>query len=449
MHDRPRTLSELAGVTGGRLVGLDGPLTTATMDTRRLVDGQVFVALRAERDGHHFLDDAARRGAVGALVSADHDGPRPPGLAVVEVTDPLDALTAWAAAARQAYDRPVIGITGSVGKTSARTATSTVLAGAGWDVTETPASWNNQIGVPLTLIAAADHGGDAVVLELGARLPGDIAHLTGLVRPTVAVVTAVAEAHLETLGSLAGVQAEKGALVEGVAPGGTAVLNVDDPRVAAMASRAPIDTGVVSVGESPDAEVRIVAIELDDLGRVHLELTADDADHHLALPVTGRHWASIAALAVATGRAVGVDVAVAVEALADLEVTPSRMQRHVTPDGVVVLDDAYNANPASVASALRTLAEVPAGRRVAVLGQMAELGEDRRALHRRIATLAEELGIEVVAVDEADYGPTPIGLDEATERCRALRAGDIVLVKASRVAGLERLVTALIDPVPS
>jgi len=441
------TLDDVARVTGGRVVGpahlvVDG----ATMDSRALRPGQLFVALQADRDGHDFLTDARAAGAGAVLLERADDG----GPAVV-VADAGAALTELGAHARDRLDgvvvdgRPVavIGVTGSVGKTSVKD----LIAAATAPSRTTAASlrsFNNELGVPLTLLEAADDT-EVAVIEMGARGVGHVRELCAIARPTIGVVTAVALAHTEAFGAIDEVARTKGELVESLTADGTAVLNLGDERVAAMAGRTT--AGVLTYGLDR-GDVRAEGVVLDDHLRPRFTLVTPWGGAEVLLAVRGRHNAENAAGAAAAALAAGADFDGVVAGLSDATLSPWRMELTVAPSGARVLNDAYNANPTSMLAALDALADMEADRHTAVLGPMAELGEHADPEHRRITQRAEALGVRIVAVDTDAYGPgtdVVTGVDGAVAALGDLGPGDALLIKASRVAGLERLAHRLLD----
>lgn len=439
------TLADIAEACGGSVTGSPEAVVEGfSIDSRSLAQGQMFVAIRAERDGHDFLAGAVAAGAAAALVERPEAAP--PGLATVTVPDTAAGLLAIGRAARSRVDGPVVGITGSVGKTSTKDMAAAAV-GAGMPTVASPRSWNNELGVPLTLANAPD-AVRAVVLEMGARGPGHIALLCRTGRPTIGVVTAVASAHLEMFGDLDGVARAKGELVEALPTDGTAVLNGDDRRVSAMAARTSAAVVRYSTQEQPPPGAEVVAegIRLDEELRPSFHLSSPWGAAEVTLEARGRHQVGNALAALTVAALAGVDVVAASDALRRAALSPWRMELQRSRSGALILNDAYNANPTSMAAALRSLAAVPAGRRVAVMGPMAELGADGPQQHRAMADLAAELGIDVVAFRSDDYGPDPV-----TDADGVLRAvGDLgpdmaVLVKGSRVAALEEVATRLAE----
>jgi UDP-N-acetylmuramoyl-tripeptide--D-alanyl-D-alanine ligase len=428
--------SEIAAEVGGSLVGPDVQVEGAGIDSRQLAPGQLFVAVVGERDGHDHIDDALAAGAAAYLTARSPQG----GTAVV-VDDPAAALTRLGAAARSRLPDRVVGVTGSVGKTTTKDLAAAAL-GSSLRTHANLRSFNNELGVPLTLLGAPD-GTEAVVVEMGARGIGHIADLCAVARPTVGVVTTVEAVHTELFGDLEGVARAKGELVEALPSDGTAVLNAERPAVLAMGART--SARILTFGVA-GGDVRASDVVLDGELRAAFTLESPWGATEVRLGLRGAHNVANALAAVAAALACGVDLGAAVGALAEAEGSPWRMDLRRAPGGALVLNDAYNAGPASMAAALRSLAELDADRRVAVLGVMAELGPQGPQAHREAAALAAELGIQVVAVGTADYGvPAVADLDEARAALGSLGPGDAVLVKGSRVAGLERLAAVLLD----
>lgn len=401
------------------------------IDSRNLRPGSLFVALVSERDGHDFVGAASAAGAAAALVERLVDVAIPQ----IVVSDTQVALVALGRGARSRLEgADVIGVTGSVGKTTTKDLLASILALAGPSAAS-ERSLNNELGVPLTLLGAPSDA-TRVVVEMGARGAGHIAHLCSVASPTVGVVTAVVEAHTEVFGSVDDIAVAKGELIESLPRGGLAVLNADDVRVAAMASRSAAP--VLSFGDA--GEVRAFEVMLDDDLRPHFRLTTPWGHHDVALTISGRHNVGNALAAAAAALGIGVPLDTVVEGLQSATGSPWRMAVDRTPSGAVVINDSYNANPTSMRAALDALAAVDARRRIAVLGVMAELGDSAAADHAEIADYAASLGIEVVAVGTDLYGPNPSAdVDAAARRIGTPDAHTAVLVKGSRVAGLETL----------
>ena len=426
-----------AHAVGGRLVGPDVDFDGASFDSRTTRPGQLFVPLIAERDGHDFIGDARSRGAVAHLTSRPDDDRRD-GTAI-EVADTAAALTALAQWARQRLDAEAVGITGSVGKTSTKDLVAAAV-GAARRTTANERSFNNEQGLPVTILGAPGNV-EVLVLEMGMRGFGQISALCEIGRPSIGVVTAVADAHTELVGDIDGVARAKRELVEALPRQGTAVLNADDPRVLAMASATAASVLTYGIG----GDVRVVDLELDGRARAHFRLASPWGEAPVSLGVSGAHMAFNAAAAVAVAGTLGVDLGSAIAGVERGELSAMRMEVIDHASGAAIVNDAYNANPTSMRAALEAVAAMRGGRKIAVLGLMAEL-DDPAAGHREVAEVAAELGIEIVAVGTADYGITPVdGPAAVAPVLGALRADDIVLVKASRAAGLERVVRSLIE----
>ena len=428
---------------GGTLHGDDIEIDGAAIDSRALRAGQLFVPVRGERDGHDFIDAAQEAGAAAALRSRSASVDHLDGFSIIEVDDAELALRSVGEAARGRLRAPVVGITGSVGKTSTKDLLVSI-SGRSLRVSANEKSFNNELGVPLTLVNA-DADSELVIIEMGARGAGHIADLCAIADPTIGVVTAVELAHAEFMGGIDGIAAAKGELIEHLPASGVAVLSFDNPLVAAMGDHT--DATVVRFGLR-GGEVRAVGVTLDDDLRPRFRLESDWGSIDVVQAVRGRHQVGNALAAAAVAFTIGVPLDDIAAGLGAAELSPWRMELRVTPSGARVLNDAYNAGPASMEAALRALAELPAVNHIAVLGLMAELGEESTAAHRRIAEVADSLGIRLLAFGDAEYGADVERVDDVPEALAALgdlTAADAVLVKGSRVAGLERLADALLD----
>ena len=422
--------SEAASATGGRLRGPDVWIEGASFDSRSLPPGSLFVPIVAARDGHDHIADAFSAGAAASLTSRPV-GPRDlaPGNTMIEVDDTAAALMALGRWARSRRPDRVVGITGSVGKTSTKDLLAAALAST-LRTAASPRSFNNEQGLPVTILDSPEDT-EVMVLEMGTRGLGEIARLCAVARPSVGVVTAVGAAHTAQLGGIEGVARAKGELIEALEPTGVAVLNADDARVRAMATRT--SARILTYGAALDADVHVDAVRLDDRARPRFTVRTPWGTTDVELAVSGAHMALNAAAAIAAAGTLGVTPDVAAAA-ASATVSAGRMQVLTAPGGAVVVNDAYNANPTSVVAALDALAAMPARRRVAVLGLMAEI-EDPPAGHRLVAAHAARLGIEVVAVSVDLYGVTPV--ENPVRALGPLGPGDAVLVKGSLVAGLQ------------
>lgn len=432
------TTSSLAADLGGRLHGPDVTVDGVGIDTRRLRPGQLFAAVRGERDGHDFVPAAVAEGSPACLV--EHPGPA---TTSVVVPDVARALIRLAGVARRRLPDRVVGITGSVGKTSAKDLLTAVLAER-YVTAASEGSFNNELGVPLTLAnAAADT--EVAVVEMGARGHGHIDVLCSMARPTVGIELAVAPVHVEHMGGLDQIMVAKRELVEALPRDGVAVLNADDSRVLSMASHTPASVLTFGLGEEgPTPDVTATEVTVDDELHPTCTIRSPWGTATARLGVRGLHNVSNALAAAAAGLWLGVPIEAVAEGLAAPSVSAWRMDLVRSPSGTIVLNDAYNASPTSMAAALRALASLPGTRRIAVVGYMAELGETESQDHRVVAALADELGIELLAVGTDLYGRRSVpDAAAALAELGDLGAGVAVLVKASRVAGLERVAHGL------
>ena len=445
------TLEAVADVVGGELVDDTAAQHTVrgvTIDSRTAADGWLFVALPGEHaDGHDFVADALQRGAVGALVERPTGGP-----GQIVVDDAADALLGLGAWVRDTVDPTVVAVTGSSGKTTTKDLIRAAAA-AGRRVVANVGSYNNELGVPLTCCELRTDT-EVLVAEVGARGVGHIAAMAGILRPDVSVVTNVGAAHLEMFRDVAGVARAKAELVEALDADGVAVLNADEPLVAEMA--AATKGRVVTYGTTADAQVRATDIAFDQHARPSFSVDGV----HVTVPLPGAHNVSNALAALAAAQACGVPLAAAADGLRSAVVSRWRMELLTAPSGLTVLNDAYNANPSSMTAALRTLSQMgTGGRRWAVLGHMAELGAGGEEAHRRIGRLCAELGIDALVVvgDKAaaiHEGATAASFrgflaladspaDAVDTVAEQAGADDLVLVKASRSVGLERVAVML------
>jgi UDP-N-acetylmuramoyl-tripeptide--D-alanyl-D-alanine ligase len=455
------TLAEIAAVVGGAVLPGDESVEVsgaAFVDSRTPVRGGLFVAIEGEHvDGHDYAAAAVHAGAAAALARRRVEAP------CVVVADPVVAVGQLARHVRAALpDVVTVGITGSQGKTSTKDLIAQILETAGPTVA-TAGSLNNEIGTPLTLLRA-DESTTFLIVEMGARGRGHIEYLAAMAAPSVGVVLNVGIAHIGEFGSKADIALAKGELVEALPSSGVAVLNADDPLVDAMRSRtvAPVST----FGAADGADVRVVDARLDDDGQVVFALVIDGRRHDLSLALVGLHQAQNAAAAAATALACGLSPEAVVHALATVRARSRwRMELTETPSGVIVLNDAYNANPDSMRAALETLADLgrrrPGSRTVAVLGEMRELGDSADPEHEAVGTLAAVLGIDLLvvvgeparsvhtgAVASSAWGGEAVWVPDVDAARAAVegvvRPGDVVLVKASRAVGLERVGEALV-----
>lgn len=432
--------TEIAAVTSGVLHGDDAEVVGATQDSRELQPGQLFIPVVAERDGHEFIAGALENGAAAYLTQQDPVAHGWGGSAIL-VDDTVAALQALGRHARSRLgEATVVGITGSAGKTSTKDLLASILRQAG-PTHASDKSFNNEMGVPLTIVNAPD-GTAALVVEMGMRGLGQITELCAIAAPTIGIVTTVGVAHTSELGSVEAVVQAKGELVEALPAGGHAVLNADVPEVAGMASRTA--ARVITFGcEAGDVRASHIVLADDLTSMFRLDSPWGSAE--IALGARGEHNVANACAAAAAALASGVGMTSVVAGLLRPDLSPWRMELHTTASGARLVNDAYNANPLSMAAALRSVAALAADRRVAVVGLMGELGDDEAAEHARVVQLAGELGIELLAVADAPYPDVP-RVDELSDVPAALGelgAGDVVLIKGSRSTGLEALVELL------
>jgi UDP-N-acetylmuramoyl-tripeptide--D-alanyl-D-alanine ligase len=448
------TFETIAKWAEGQLVA-GAPTGTATVvctDTRALKAGDFFVALSGENfDAHTFVAEAAKRGAAGALVSKEV-GELPAGFVVIKVADTLVGLQKLALNYRRSLPLQVVGLTGSNGKTSTKDLTAAVL-GEHFQVTKTEGNLNNHIGVPLTLLRA-QHRHQVGVVEMGMNHPGEIAPLAAMALPDVAIITNIGMAHIEFMGSREAIALEKGMLAEALQPSGTLILSAHDDFSASIAARTKADVVLAGIGTG---EVQASDLRPHFSGtkfRLHFDGRSVEAE----LSVPGEHMVRNALLAAAAGRVFGLSLEECAAGLAKLRLTKGRLEQKVVR-GIQILDDTYNANPDSMDAALRTLAGMPAaGRRIAVLGRMGELGTEAERGHRQVGESAAREHIDgVVAVgEEAEWiadaawrgGVEKVvrvaSTEEATKALREwAKPGDVVLIKGSRSAKMERIVEGL------
>ncbi len=448
---------EVAQDLGPALVACAGPLdgppfAGAAIDSRRVQAGALFFALRGERhDGHDFIPQALAAGASGLVVSRPLSDP-PAGVTVYHVTDTARALQLLAAARRGRHPHvPVVGVTGSVGKTTCKELVAAVLARR-YRVLKSEGNLNTEVGLPLALLGLRDEH-QVAVLEMAMFARGDIALLCRIARPRLGVVTNIGPVHLERLGSLEAIAAAKGELVEALPPDGLAVINGDCPWAQRLAARGPAP--VVFYGTSPQCDVQGEVLESRGLEGFSFRLRWRGREATVRSPMPGRHHLHGLLAAAAVGLALGMEWEEVVGALACAR-SDLRLRVLAGPRGSTVLDDSYNASPASVLAALDLLAETP-GRRIALLGDMLELGEAALDGHRQVGAhaarttdvllvLGEMASVVAEAARAAGHGDVrlPADKEEATAMlARELGPGDYLLVKASRALALETVVEAL------
>ena len=441
-----------AQLLGGAGEGIVGGIST---DSQTLEPGALFFALRGPRfDGHDFVRDALARGAVGAVVERVPAGVED-GAALLRVVDTRHALGRLAAVHRHRFALPVVGVTGSVGKTSTKELLATLLAARG-PVLKTPANLNNEIGVPLTLLQLRAHH-RAVVLELAMRGANQIAELSEIAAPTVGVITNVGPAHFEFFDSEEAIARAKGELLERVGARGVAVLNADDPWFPVL--RGIARGSVVRFAIDATAEVRAEDVVLEPT-RSKWRLVTEQGAVPIVLPLSGRHHIANALAAAAAAQAVGVSLEDIAGALGTARAVTGRLSVLAAARGFTILDDTYNASPASVRAAMEVLGAFP-GRRFAVLGEMKELGTRTEELHRATGQVVGRYPLErLITVGEhaerlGRAAASRLGAERWTHVTDAaaaraallpsLRSGDLVLVKGSRALALDQVVEALRD----
>ena len=447
-------LAEILEATGAAL-RQEGKQTFSDVvtDTRRISDGVLFVALSGERfNGEDFAAEAVEKGAAGVLVTKSCPaGKLPKRGAVLMVEDTLRAYQQIARAWRMKFDLPVVAVTGSNGKTTTKDLTAAVLSARG-PVCKTQGNFNNEIGLPLTLLGLQEEH-TAAVVEIGMRGLHQIEALAPLAAPSIGIVTNVGETHMELLGSIENIAQAKGELVEAIPAGGAVVLNLDDPHVAAMRGKAKEGVRVITYGIEQDADVRGEGIRRDgDVTR--FMICWQNERHDYVLPMLGRHNIYNALAAIATGFAMGMTAAEVMKGLRELEATKMRFERVAHPK-YEIINDAYNASPMSMKAALETLSGMAKGRKIAVLGDMLELGDISEKAHREVGReVAEhdfsalvtygELG-KMIASGAKEAGLSNVHTADSHEQAAEflkdiLQEGDTVLFKGSRGMQMEKII---------
>ncbi|MFF3912512.1 UDP-N-acetylmuramoyl-tripeptide--D-alanyl-D-alanine ligase [Streptomyces sp. NPDC001852] len=454
------SLAEIAAVVGGQTHDIPDPSAAVTgpvvRDSREVVPGSLFAAFVGERvDGHDYAPQVIEAGAVAVLAS------RPVGVPAIVVDDVQTALGALARHVVRRLGATLVALTGSAGKTSTKDLIAQVLQRKAPTVF-TPGSLNNEIGLPLTALSATEET-RFLVLEMGARGVGHIRYLTDLTPPRIGLVLNVGTAHIGEFGGREQIAEAKGEIIEGLPEDGAAILNADDPLVRAMAPRTKAK--VVLFGESAEADVRAENVRLTDSGQPSFRLLTPSGASDVTMRLYGEHHVSNALAAAAVAHELGMSAEEIATALSEAG-SLSRWRMEVTerPDGVTIVNDAYNANPESMRAALRALAAMGKGRRTwAVLGKMAELGDEALAEHDAVGRLAVRLNVsKLVAVggieaswlqlgayNEGSWGEESVHVSDAQAAIDLLRSelrpGDVVLVKASRSVGLESVAQALVE----
>jgi UDP-N-acetylmuramoyl-tripeptide--D-alanyl-D-alanine ligase len=456
-------LAEVLTATRGMLATLGAwpRFVGVTTDSRAVRPGELFVAIRGDsHDGHAFVGDAIARGAGGVVVERERVDPRLP-CSVVVVRDTLAALGHLAAFHRRRFAVRIVGITGSNGKTTTKEMLAGILTEAlGSDaLLRTVGTQNNLVGLPLTLLRLGEKE-RVVILEMGMNGPGEIWRLAEIAEPDAGVITCIAPAHLEGLGSIRGVAQAKAELYRRLRPSATAVVNADDPLVAEVAAAFP--GRKVVFGTTASSPTQVTGSDIVDRGLegLSLRLTVDGREMPVRLGVPGRHNVTNALAAAAAAHALGVELESLCRGLETFRPPGMRMEVSRLPSGVTVLNDAYNANPASMAAALRTLAATRASRRLAALGEMRELGDEAARAHRALGVQAAGAGLDGLFLlgthaAEVQAGAQGAGLareriivstshEELGAQLRAfLRPGDLLLLKGSRGAAMEEVLRHL------
>ncbi len=429
--------ADVARAVSGELVGSNAHLSGVSFDSRTISPGQLFVPIIDQRDGHEFIEDAIKRSAGAYLTSRE-----PQGRTAIKVADTVAALLVLGAWGRSRLDEQlqqrVVAVTGSVGKTSTKDLVASALSVA-IKTHANERSFNNDFGLPTTILNAPDEA-QALVLEMGMRGFGEISRLCAVAKPQIGIVTAVANAHTERVGSIDGVARAKRELIEALPKSGTAILNHDDERVWAM--RDATEATVLSYGASAHADVRMSSCTIDERGCATASVVSPWGEVELKMQVAGRHMVQNALAALCAAGVLGVDLNLAAAAVSSAKISESRMQMRKLQSGVTVIDDSYNANPASMRAALETLASLAAKRKIAFCGLMAELAEPEKE-HAAICEYVAQLGIELVAVDTNLYGVDSVSFDQARDQLAKLNRQDAALVKGSKVTGLVRLCEGL------
>lgn len=456
---KPLTIQQIRQAVGGKAlttIPATAPLVAAVCtDTRRMESGSLFVAIKGDRfNAHELLPDAAKGGAVAALIQ-EAPSHQLPNLFLIEVKDTRVALGKLATFVRQQMRSKVIAVAGSNGKTSTKYLIDSVLSSK-LKGTMSPKSFNNDIGVPLTILPA-DPTQDYLVLELGTNHPGEIKVLTGMAQPDIAVITNCGAEHLEFLGDLMGVRRENASIIGGMNDKGLLIVNGDDPDLLAAVS--PFKGKMFKFGFEPTNDLFATDIQCDESGTRFLL----NGRREVFVPMLGRHTAANSLAAIAVGRAMRMSEEEIIAAIAVAQGPDMRLQLHDVGDNIMLLNDAYNANPNSMRAALETTANLrPRGRRIAVLGDMRELGKSSERYHREIGECAAKCGLDLLgcvgnqgaiiaeSAERAGMPPESVyrfsdAAAAASEVARWLREGDLILLKASRGIHLEMVAQAIIE----
>jgi UDP-N-acetylmuramoyl-tripeptide--D-alanyl-D-alanine ligase len=450
----PLSILQITQLAGAKLAQGDGEnsVERISTDSRTIKKGELFVALRGENfDGHKFVEATAKAGATGAIVDHNWKGNVPSGFAVLRADDTLLAYQNLAANYRKSLSIKVLAITGSNGKTSTKDFAASVL-GRRFRVTKTQGNFNNHVGLPRTVLEARS-GDEVAVWEIGMNHPGEVAPLAKIAAPNAAIITNVGVAHIEFMGTREAIAKEKGALAEAVDADGTVILNADDSFSKEIGART--NAHVIFAG-TKEGTIRAIDIQQSADGS---EFTILEGAHRCRaqLPVPGLHMVQNALLAVAAGRAFGLLLEECAAGLAAAPLTRARLQIKEV-NGVQFLDDSYNANPDSMKAALQTLVELDAdGKRIAVLGEMRELGEETQRCHEEVGQAAAAFGVDqLIGIGEMGAVISRAAEKAGLEKTKAVKStleaaellldiagpGDLVLIKGSRLARTEDVIEA-------
>ena len=453
------TIATVIEATGGSLIQGDkqAPVAGVSTDSRSIKPGELFFALRGERfDGHHFIAEALRKGGGGVVVDEQKHGIGDKTIAVIQVTDTLQALGDLANLWRRRHPIPVIAVVGSNGKTTTKEMVAGILERKD-TVLKNPGNLNNLIGLPLSLLKM--NANDRVaVIEMGMNRTGEILRLTRIAEPDLGIVTNIGPVHLEGVGSIEGVMRAKGELLEGMGAHGTLIFNVDDPRVVELSTGFKGEK--ISFGITHPADWRGTHVSTRHTGGVSCRLTGPSGEIAVALRLMGEHQVYNALAAAATTSHLGVGLEEIRKGLETFQPPPMRMELMELEKRIKIINDAYNANPPSMESALHTLAKMSGGRKIAVLGDMWELGAFAQQAHQELGRRVKEYGVDflfllgqfapdvVQGAREAGMAPEAIyiGKDHhalSLRLARTIQQGDWVLVKGSRIMKMETIITEL------
>ena len=455
----PITVGELVRAVSGRLLGEpvspDTPISLVSTDSRNMEPGALFIPLAGERfDGHAYIDSALEAGAAGCLTARERERYLP-GKFYVKVADPQLALRDLAAWYKSRFPIPFVAVTGSVGKTTAKDMLAAVL-GVRYKVLKTEGNFNNNIGLPLTLLGL-DHSHQIAVVEMGMDRFGEIDYLAGLVRPDVGVITNIGDAHIERLGSRENIFKAKCELLPHIQKDGLLILNGDDPMLSTLRGRTPVPAVFCGVGEGMDFRAQVTGG--DGVSHIHCRLTTPRMDREVRIPALGEHMVYPALIAAAAAERFGLTPDEIAQGLTRFVPTRMRMNILRRAEGIMILDDTYNANPQSMRAAVQVLSGAKGEYKVAVLGDMFELGPLAPALHAGIGDYLGKAGIDcLVAVGELAKHIYDAARAAGVPDCRycpdkeaakpvldsVVRPGTTVLVKASRGMAMEQLVDYLL-----